>query len=105
MSINCPSVETPLHRQEGHNIEMTPITGHVEGRDAVLASFAIDASFCQEVDDREIPFLTSEKEGRRPGLVDRLQRDTPIRQQLRDVQPAVLAADEERRVALGVRPL
>ena len=78
MPVYCPCVQASLHRQESDHIEMTPITGHVEGRDAVLASFAIDTSFSEKVDNRKIALLTSEKEGRRPGLVDRLQRDTSV---------------------------
>ena len=78
MSINRARVETSLHRQESDHIEMAPITGHVEGRDAVLAPFTIDTSFREKVDNREIPFLASKEKRRRPGLVDRLQGDTSV---------------------------
>ena len=78
MSINCPSVETPLHRQEGHNIEMTPITGHVEGRDAIFSSFTIHTPFCQEIDNRQIALLTSEKKWSRTSFIHGLQRDASI---------------------------
>ena len=78
MSINCPCVQASFNGQESDHIEMTPITGHVEGRDAVLAPFTIDAPFREKVDDREIALLTSEKKRRRAGLVHRLQGDTSV---------------------------
>ena len=78
MPVDRARVETPLNGQESDHIEMTPIAGHVEGRDAVLASFTIDASFREKVDHRKIALLASEEKRRRAGLVDRLQGDTSV---------------------------
>ena len=78
MPVYCPSVQASLNGQESDHIEMTPITGHVEGRDAVLASFTIHTSLREKIHNRKIALLTSEKKRSRPGLVHRLQGDTSV---------------------------
>ena len=57
---------------------MAPITGHVEGRDAVLAPFTVHAPFREEIDNRQIALLAREKEGSTTSFIDRLQGDTSV---------------------------